>query len=90
MKDVVFCNISFVGSAALAEALGDAGDGVIISQVVPFPWDRSIPVVDEYHRLLKKYSPQQPPGFVSLEGFLTAKLFVEAVKAAGVILPVKG
>lgn len=32
-----FVNISFVGSDALSTELGDAGEGVIISQVVPFP-----------------------------------------------------
>ncbi len=83
MNDVKFCNISFVGSDALAKALGEAGDGVIISQVVPFPWNKSIPLVAEYHRLLSKYSPQQPAGFVSLEGFMVAKFFVQALRACG-------
>jgi len=83
MKGVRFCNVSFVGSAALKEALGDAGEGVIISQVVPFPWDKSIPVVEEYHRLFKEYFPEEELGFVSLEGFMVAKFFVQAVKAAG-------
>ena len=32
-----FCNVSFVGSTALADALGKDGNGVIIAQVVPFP-----------------------------------------------------
>src|SRR3546814_7996656 len=39
-----FVNISFVGSAALAEALGRDGEGVVITQVVPLPWDGSIPL----------------------------------------------
>lgn len=83
MKDVKYCNISFVGSDALAQELGSEGDGVIISQVVPFPFDTSLPLVAEYQRLLKKYSPDQPVGFVSLEGFMVAKAFVEALKSAG-------
>lgn len=83
MTNVKFCNVSFVGSDALREALGPDGEGVIISQVVPFPWDMSVPVVKEYHDLLAKYASQQKPGFVSLEGFLAAKFFVEAVKACG-------
>ena len=32
-----FFNVSFVGSRALADELGDVGQGVVISQVVPFP-----------------------------------------------------
>src|SRR5215472_6528492 len=43
-----FVNISFVGSVALAKELGPEGKGVIISQVVPFPWDDSLKVVADY------------------------------------------
>lgn len=35
--DPLFINISFVGSQALAEELGAAGEGVVVSQVVPCP-----------------------------------------------------
>src|SRR5262245_13479341 len=49
----IFVNISFVGSGALAKELGPQGKGVIISQVVPFPWDASLKVVAEYHAALK-------------------------------------
>lgn len=90
MTGVRYCNVSFVGSDALKNELGEAGAGVIISQVVPFPWDTSIPVVEEYQRLLKQYAPDQPVGFVSMEGFITAKFFVEAVKAAGTDLTREG
>src|SRR3954447_8766723 len=41
----VFVNISFVGASALAKELGEDGKGVIVSQVVPFPWDASIKVI---------------------------------------------
>src|SRR5664280_408455 len=37
--DPIFVNISFVGASALAKELGPEGKGVIVSQVVPFPWD---------------------------------------------------
>src|SRR5258706_8067254 len=46
-----FWNVSFVGSKALAKELDKEGRGVQISQVVPFPWDGSVPVVKEYQRL---------------------------------------
>ena len=48
-----FWNVSFVGSKALAKELDKEGRGVQISQVVPFPWDHTIPVVKEYQRLLE-------------------------------------
>src|SRR5215467_10318983 len=49
----VFVNISFVGSSALARELGPDGKGVIISQVVPFPWDASLKVVADYQAAIK-------------------------------------
>lgn len=78
-----FVTISFVGSRALAEDLGDDGEGVIISQVVPFPWDSSIPLVAEYHAALEAHSPGSEPGFVTLEGYIVGRLAIEALKAAG-------
>lgn len=69
-----FVNISFVGSKALAKELGPDGKDVIISQVVPFPWDQSIPLVKEYQDALKKVDPNAEPGFVSLEGYMVGKL----------------
>jgi len=75
MKDTIFCNISFVGTDALLKEVGDAGEGCIISQVVSFPWDDSIALVKEYHDALKNYAPDSAPGFVSMEGYMIAKLF---------------
>jgi len=78
-----FVNISFVGSKALAAELGDAGEGVIISQVVPFPWDSSLPVVAQYQAALTAVDSTAEPGFVSLEGYLVGRLAIEALEAAG-------
>lgn len=69
-----FVNISFVGSKALAKELGPDGKDVIVSQVVPFPWDASIPLVKEYQAALKAMDPKAEPGFVSLEGYMVGKL----------------
>jgi branched-chain amino acid transport system substrate-binding protein len=81
-KSPSFWNVSFVGSKALAGELGPEGRGVQISQVVPFPWDASIPVVKEYQRLLAE-SKAGEPGFGSLEGFIAAKVMVEGLRRAG-------
>ena len=77
-----FYNVSFVGSQALADALGKDGEGVVISQVVPFPWSSSSPVVGEYARLMDKAGVKDV-NFSSLEGFIAAKVFVEGLKRAG-------
>ena len=77
-----FYNVSFVGSKALADALGGDGSGVAISQVVPFPWGTAVPVVKEYQNLAKK-SGFADYNFSAMEGFLTAKVMVEALWRAG-------
>ncbi|WP_172327165.1 ABC transporter substrate-binding protein [Mangrovicoccus sp. HB161399] len=81
--DPVFVNISFVGSEALAGELGPEGAGVIISQVVPFPWDASIPLVAQYQAALKAVAPETHPGFVTLEGYVTGRVAIAALQAAG-------
>jgi len=78
----IFYNVSFVGSKALADALGKDGVGVAISQVVPFPWSRSVPVVKEYQALAKK-AGFADYNFSAMEGFLTAKVVVEGLKRTG-------
>jgi ABC-type branched-subunit amino acid transport system substrate-binding protein len=78
-----FVNISFVGSDALAAELGPDGEGVIISQVVPFPWDASLPVVAEYQAAITAVDPTAKPNFVTLEGYLVGRVALKALEAAG-------
>ena len=77
-----FYNVSFVGAKALADELGKEGPGVAISQVVPFPWAPSIPVVKEYQQLSAK-AGLKDYNFSAVEGFVAAKIFVEGLKRAG-------
>jgi ABC-type branched-subunit amino acid transport system substrate-binding protein len=83
LKDTIFCNISFVGSEALVKALDYNMDNILISQVVPLPWDSSNASVKEYQEVYRKYFPFSEYSFVSLEGFLSAKLVVKAMQEAG-------
>lgn len=78
--DATFVAISFVGSDSLAQELGGEGAGVVVSQVVPFPRDRSLPVVASYQSALAALNEKSKPGFVSLEGYLVGRLVVEALK----------
>jgi ABC-type branched-subunit amino acid transport system substrate-binding protein len=82
-SDAQIFTISFVGSQALARQLGKNGHGVGISQVVPFPWDARMPLVKEYQNLITKNRSNTQYGFSSLEGFLAAKVLVEALKDSG-------
>jgi len=74
-----FVNISFVGSNALLNALGNAGDGVVVTQVVPFPRETSRPAVARYQAALREMDTSAQPGFVSLEGYLAGRLVVEVL-----------
>jgi len=77
-----FYNVSFVGSTALAAALGKEGSGVAISQVVPFPWGTAVPVVKEYQAAATK-AGFTDFNFGAMEGFLMAKVMVEGLRRAG-------
>ena len=77
--DAVFVNISFVGANALAKELGEDGKGVVVTQVVPFPGDMSIPLVAQYQKALKAANPDAQIGFVSLEGYMVGRLVIEAL-----------
>lgn len=75
-----FVNISFVGSNALAKELGADGDGVVVTQVVPLPTDKSIKIVEQYQKALAAQDANEKPGFVSLEGYIVGRVAVEALK----------
>ena len=81
--NAVFVNISFVGSNALLNELGAAGEGVVVTQVVPFPGDTSVPAVAHYHEALEMVDEAANPGFVSLEGYLAGLLIVEGLDRTG-------
>ena len=79
----IFVNVSFVGASALAKELGVEGSGVVVSQVVPFPWDTSVKVVADYQAAERALDPALKPDFVSLEGYLSGRLVAAALEIAG-------
>ena len=81
--DAVFMTVSFVGSNALAQELGPDGAGVLVTQVVPFPEDDSLPVVLSYLDALASHDPEAEPGFVSLEGYLAGRMVIAALHECG-------
>ena len=81
--DPVFLTVSFVGSNALARELGDEGEGVYVTQVVPLPDDDGIPVVARYRAALAAFDSDAEPGFVSMEGYLAGRLAIAGLEACG-------
>jgi branched-chain amino acid transport system substrate-binding protein len=78
-----FVAISFVGATALARELGPGGSGVVVSEVVPFPWDTHLKLVADYQAAEKALDPRLTPDFVSLEGYLSGRLAAAALERAG-------
>lgn len=79
----IFMTVSFVGSNALADELGAGGEGVYVTQVIPFPTDQSVPVVASYTAALAAHDPEAEPGFVSLEGYIAGRLAIAGLEACG-------
>jgi ABC-type branched-subunit amino acid transport system substrate-binding protein len=77
-----FYNVSFVGTQALADALGAEGAGVAISQVVPTPYSASKAITREFLAAIAEGGNQVQPNFSSMEGFMAAKLFAEGARRA--------
>jgi ABC-type branched-subunit amino acid transport system substrate-binding protein len=76
-KRLLYCNISFVGTESLKDALGRYGSDVIVSQVVPYPLDTEVPLIHEYTDAMEKYQHDAPISFISLEGYMAGKLFAQ-------------
>ena len=77
-----FHNVSFVGSRALSNELGNEGYGVAISQVVPFPFSADTQLARDYQRAMKS-SSGAPLSFTSFEGYIAARVFVEGLRRTG-------
>ena len=70
------------GAQQLTRALGKDAHGIIFTQVVPFPWGATPPVVAEYRAALKAAAAGTEPSFSSLEGYISAKLLVAGLQRA--------
>jgi ABC-type branched-subunit amino acid transport system substrate-binding protein len=97
--DVVFLHVSFVGSDSLAQALTrppatrrdgtdptgqkqvSYADGVIVTQVVPYYLAESPGAVD-YRNAIKQFD-NAGFSFTSLEGYVAARLFLDALELSG-------
>ena len=78
----VFLNVSFVGTAALIKELGAAGEGVIITQVMPSPQDTSVQIIKQY-RADMNAAGHRELDYTDLEGYADAFVFTEILKKAG-------
>jgi branched-chain amino acid transport system substrate-binding protein len=71
------------GSSQIAKDLGSLAQGMVFSQVVPSPWERKHEITREYQDAAKQARLNADFSYGGLEGFLTAKALVLALRAAG-------
>ncbi|MFT4266497.1 MAG: ABC transporter substrate-binding protein [Xenophilus sp.] len=77
-----FYNVSFVGTQALADELGKEGAGIVVSQVMPSPYNSANPITREFNEASRKAGGKVQANFSSIEGYLAARVLVEGLKRA--------
>jgi branched-chain amino acid transport system substrate-binding protein len=79
--DGLFLNVSFTGAEPLRLALGEAGEGVVITQVVPH-FESDLPIVQSYRDALLALDAEAEPSFGSLEGYVATRILCRALESA--------
>ncbi|MDM0067654.1 ABC transporter substrate-binding protein [Variovorax sp. J31P207] len=77
-----FFNVSFVGTQALSDELGKDGAGVVVTQVVPSPYNAANAITREFNDAQRKSGGATKANFSSLEGYIAAKVLVEGLRRA--------
>ncbi len=83
MDTVWFSIVSFVDVDELNKKIAGSKAVVYATDVFPPVSDTTYPAVREHLDLMKQYYPEMPPGQVSFEGYLNARVLVEALQNAG-------
>lgn len=81
-KGMQFYCLSVMGNQATLRALGADGVGVVVTTVVPFPWDVTHPLAREYRAAMQK-SGFSNLSFLGFESYINAKVMVEGLRLAG-------
>jgi branched-chain amino acid transport system substrate-binding protein len=77
-----FYSFSVLDGKALYERIGANAVSIVISQVVPYPWGRSLPILTEYREAMRNAGAANL-SYGSLEGYINAKIVVEGIRRAG-------
>ena len=75
--------ISLAYGTKLMEIKSEYLRGIGITQTTPSPWDRTRPVAREFLEAQRADGEKAPVSFAAIEGYIGAKLLVEALKRAG-------
>lgn len=78
-----FYGFSIANVDLIRRDLKEQARGIVLAQIMPPLRNTTIPVVAEYHKLLREKDPAAVPSAFQLEGFVHAKLLVEGLRRAG-------
>jgi ABC-type branched-subunit amino acid transport system substrate-binding protein len=71
-------------AANTLSSLGDDALGIAVSQVVPLPTNSVVPVVRDFSQAWRAGGGDTPaPSHLALEGYINARVFVEALRRSG-------
>lgn len=79
---MTYYTLSVMGTQTSVNALGRDSIGMVVSQVVPYPWSLTAPIIKEYQKAMAEIGAKDY-SFVSFEGYINAKVFTEALKRSG-------
>jgi ABC-type branched-subunit amino acid transport system substrate-binding protein len=76
----MFTTLSFVGAEPLAQVAGSAAQGVLVPAVMPSPHSEPTKLSSEYRHALSAGAANPHFSYASMEGFVAAKVLVEALR----------
>lgn len=74
-----FFGLSVVSAKQMQAGLHTVG--IVVAQITPSPWNTKVGIVRQYRELLA--GAGDDPHYASLEGYIAARVFVEALKRVG-------
>ena len=77
-----FLAYSFVDGRAVAAQIGPLATGLVVSQVVPDPWNAASPLAQQYRAAMVAAGTSEL-SYQSFEGYITARVLTEALRRAG-------
>ena len=79
-----FVSLSNTSGAGYVSDLGKAGEGVVVTQVMPTPYSGKVRLVAEFRDAVAEAGSSAPPlSHASLMGYTTAKFIHEGIRRAG-------
>lgn len=83
MAQAMFATLSFTGTSSLTRALRRETENIIFSQVLPSPFERNLKIVKNYSKAMREFQPEEPLSYISFEGYIAGRFFIEVIKGVG-------